>query len=136
MARQCFDFIVRSDYAIPEDVLQSTVSNVVSRHKTFDLQYVASHTNYVYTMPVMVLGPFAICIGESMPILVQLFDRDSDVTPDSIKGTSYAANLAILAYELCQEIINELEEVIYQINKGRIKRDDIRYKVHIYLRIS
>ena len=142
MARQCFDFMVQSVYEIPENVIKQVMRNVLRKYSDFQLQasepFIEKATSLekVYSIPVMVNGSCAAYIGKSMPILVQLLDWYSGVNAEDIKGKGKECDLAIMAYELCGDIISSLEDAIYQINNGRIQRDNIKYKVQIYLRIS
>lgn len=136
MGRQCFDLEVHIEYAMPQDEVRKVIRKVVRKHSDFELQEMSSHDEYVCSMPVMVKGYKALYIGESMPKLVQLFDWNSKVTTDSLIGQGPAAELAISAYKLCQNIIEALEEALFETYEGRISREDIRYKVGVYLRIS
>lgn len=142
MARQCFDFMVQSVYEIPENVMKQVMQNVLRKYRDFTLPacepYIEEATGLekTYSIPVMVNGPLAGYIGKSMPVLVQLLDWYSGVEADDIAGKGKECDLAILAYELCNDIIASLEDAIYQINNKRIQRDNIKYKVQIYLRIS
>ena len=136
MGRQCFDLMVHTGYAMPPDVMRKTIRKVVRKHSDYELQDVSSYDEYVCSLPVMVKGMKMRYIGESMPLLMQLFDWNSKVTTDSLEGKGPAAELAISAYELCQDVISSLEDALYDSYDGRISREDIRYKVGVYLRIS
>lgn len=142
MARQCFDFMVQSVYEIPENVMRQVMRNVLRRYSDFQLQasepFLEKQSSLVkvYSTPIMVNGSYTAYIGKSMPILVQLLDWHSGVNVDDIKGKGREYDLAIMAYNLCNDIITSLEDAIYQINNGRIQRDNIKYKVQMYLRIS
>jgi len=136
MGRQCFDLKVHTEYAMPQDVVRKVIRKVVRKHSDFELQEMSSHDEYVCSMPVMVMGAKARYIGESMPKLVQLFDWNSEVTTDSLIGQGPVAELAISAYELCQDIIGALEDALFETYDGKISREDIRCKVGVYLRIS
>lgn len=136
MGRQCFDLMVYSSYDIPKDIAVPVIGNVVQSHNAFILQHVADYTGNVYSVPVMVKGPNAVHIAESMLLLVRLFDWNSSVTPGILSGKGPAAELAIAAYELCNDIINALEDAIYNINNGNISRENIKRSVQIYMRIS
>lgn len=142
MARQCFDFMVQSVYEIPEYVMKQVMDNVLKKYRDFSLQACepflekATGAEKVYWTPIMVHGSLAGYIGKSMPILVQLLDWYSGVKAANIAGKGMEYDLAIMAHELCTDIISALEDAIYQINNGNIPRENLKYKVNIYLRIS
>ena len=142
MGRQCFDFMVQSVYEIPENVVKRVIRNVLKSHADFKLQacesYLEKATNSekVFSAPIMVNGYRAAYIGIAMPILIQLLDWNSGVKESAIAGRGHAEDLAVEMYHVCAEIRSSLEDAIYEINDGRIQRDNIRYKVQIYLRIS
>lgn len=142
MARQCFDLMIYSVYEMPENKVKRVIRNVLKSYADFELQacesYLEKTTNSekVFSAPIMVNGPRVAYIGKSMPILVQLLDWNSGVKESAIAGRGHAEDLAVEMYHVCAEIRSSLEDAIYEINDGRIQRDNIRYKVQIYLRIS
>lgn len=143
MARQCFDLMVHSVHAIPDADVQRVVKNVLCKYGDLELQGAEAFVdkvNYydkVHSIPLMVINPnFAPYIGKAMPILVQLLDWYSNVEANEITGKGAAENLAVEVYNICLEIIEGVKEVVYRRNKGNISRDDLRYTVSIYMRIS
>ena len=143
MARQCFDLMVHSVHAIPEAEVQRVVNSVLRQYGDLALQGTEAYVdkvNYddkVHSIPLMVTNPYlAPHIGTAMPILVRLLDRCSGVAADAIAGKGYAENLAVEVYNICLEIIERVKEAVYRRNGGNISRDDLKYTVSVYMRIS